>query len=35
MGGDPTRAKAGVGSAVNAATWLLGGTLGVAVIGST
>ena len=29
------KAKAGVGSAVNDATRLLGGTLGVAVIGST
>ncbi len=29
-----SRAKAGVGSAVNDATRLLGGTLGVAVIGS-
>src|SRR3954447_2480112 len=28
------KAKAGIGSAVNDATWLLGGTLGVAVIGS-
>src|SRR5262249_51813509 len=33
MGGVP-RAKAGVGSAVNDATRLLGGTLGVAIIGS-
>jgi hypothetical protein len=34
MGGVPA-AKAGVGSAGNDATRLLGGTLGVAVIGST